>query len=176
MKIPVGRAGTWVTIALVASATLVSVCVVPRLVQAAEGQIIVLREVPRRVAYRPGTPAPPFAVKTTPPIDVTPVNRIGRSITVGIPEGELVSDLEAASITAKAPAGFLIVGGNVGLRGETSRAAQRRSNNLDGSNAAMGPLQRLGPSLSSQFRSVGRTIVNATSGLGTAIGSAAARQ
>ncbi len=171
------HSATGVILSLVTSAILLATSVVPPQVQAGEGQIIILRKVPSRPATRPGVPAPPLAVKTAPPVDVSPVNEIGQAITVGIGEGVLLTDFEAATISANAP---LQRGGGVsGLGEQISRAAGGRSRLSSGAGTVLSPigaLQGLGSSTSSQFRAAGGMITGATSGLGNTIRSAVAPQ
>ncbi len=174
-----GHSATSVILSLVTSAILLATSVVPPQVQAGEGQIIILRKVPSRPATRPGVPAPPLAVKTAPPVDVSPVKEIGQAITVGIGEGVLLTDFEAATISANAPLQRGIEGGVSGLGEQISRAAGGRSRLSSGAGTVLSPigaLQGLGSSTSSQFRAAGGMITGATSGLGNTIRSAVAPQ
>ena len=93
-----GHSATSVILSLVTSAILLATSVVPPQVQAGEGQIIILRKVPSRPATRPGVPAPPLAVKTAPPVDVSPVKEIGqaRIWNCNIPFAHVVADRSKA--------------------------------------------------------------------------------
>lgn len=69
---------------------------------AQQGQIIVLRDVPPRIAYREEAPAPPFAVSTTPDVDLSATRTVGPRVVADVPSITIISDLEAARISTNA--------------------------------------------------------------------------
>ena len=72
-------------------------------VGAQDAEIIILREVPPRPATRQAVPAPPFAVRTSPDIDVSAMKGIGSSLVMAVPDGAFLSDREAAAVAPNAP-------------------------------------------------------------------------
>lgn len=140
-----------------------------------EPGIIVLREVPPRIAIRPALPAPPFLVKTAPEIDVSAMSRISPALMSALPisRGELLSDLEAATIAPDMPilsgtARVVTAGGgslvSPALAGGSRNVGSHPvADGIRSSLAAAGLLPR------SSVAGSGAAIQQATRGLGTTI-------
>lgn len=84
------------TMLVVTGATLGGVC-------AQDAEIIILRDVPPRPATRQAAPVPPFAVRTSPDVDVSAMKGIGSSLVMAVPNGAFLSDMEAAAVAPNAP-------------------------------------------------------------------------
>ena len=135
-----------------------------------EPGIIVLREVPPRIAIRPALPAPPFLVKTAPEIDVSTMSRISPAL---MSRGELLSDLEAATIAPDMPilsgTARVVTAGGGSLVSPALAAGSRKvgshpvADGIRSSLAAAGLLPR------SSVAGSGGAIQQATRGLGTTI-------
>ena len=139
---------------------------------AQEAEIIILRDVPPRPATRQAAPAPPFAVKTSPDIDVSAMKRISPSLVTAVPNSALLSDMEAAAVAPNAPIlqgidGNIAIGGLAGtdpLAGGTKRlgsGALANTIKMGVANRGVAPLSSLGRT--------GNTVQRATQGLGQAI-------
>ena len=151
---------------------------------AQEGQIVILRKVPPRIAYREAVPAPPFAVKTAPEVDLSAIDLsategITPSVVAGVPGATLISDLEAASIAANTA----LLGGVDELG---SRLGSQISGQLGGNFTGIGKgssggavaaqLGQLGLLSQSRLSAAGGSVRRATDGLGQTIVHAVAPQ
>ena len=143
--------------ALAAAVVATAMPVPPVLAQ--EGQIIILREVPRRPAYRQGPPAEPLAVRTGPEVDVSPAESIVHSVVGGLTQGALVSDIEAAAVSSNAP---------IGTNTARGAAAAARPGSLVNA-ARLDGARRSTSVLSRSSSGPGGVVVRATSGLGATI-------
>lgn len=153
-------------IGLLTGAILLLSPLMPPPLQAQEGQIIVIRPVPSRPATRPGVPAPPLAVRTAPPVDVSPARPIRDAVGLGVPNAVVLSDTEAAAMSTGA--GLSLRGSVQSLGGRIGRASNSGGHRTSDIGQASG-----GPS-ARQFGGVATSVPRATGGLGRSIVNAVA--
>ena len=143
--------------------------------QGQEGEIIVLRQVPPRVAYRQGLPAPPVTVRMSPAREVLAgadavirgsgtIGPTVADVVVGVPMVEVLTNAEAATIAAgPSPVGAA----GPGPSGDWLGIAARGENG--GASRGMGALQGLGPLLSQAGAAAGGQVTRATGRLADTI-------
>lgn len=160
------RAGPSVGPVLATVALLVIGSLAPPHLQAQEGQMIITRPVPSRPATRQGVPAPPFAVKTAPPINVSPAETVRTVVGLGVPDALVLSDSEAAAMSTGA--GLSIQGHVRTLGGQVGGVT------TGGGRGTSGIGQGLGPSSSQPLGGVAGAVQRSTGGLGRTISNAVA--
>lgn len=138
---------------------------------AGEGELIILREVPYRPAVRESTPAPPLAVKVSPEFNASVITGAMRGLASRVSTSAILTDVEAATISANAP--LQSVGAGVIAFGEQLTGAIINESRVLGARGAglgvMSAVQGLGARLPLQVGVAGTAVRRATGGLGDAI-------
>ncbi len=143
------------------------------MVLAADGKIVVIRQVPPRPAYRQGPPGPAVEVSTTPRIDLSATGRISPTVLDAVPNAEIISDGEAAAIAGGA-APLQPQPSSGGLTGLAAGEGARRTGGTD-VRGQFGALQSLG-TIPTQVGAAGRSVSRATSGLSNTVRRALGQQ
>ena len=133
-------------------------------VEQMQGKIVVIRQVPRRIAYRSAPPGPALEVLTAQPVN-PPTDGIADFVVTVIPEARPISDSEAAQINAPVVASN--PGGNgigVDASGIVTNGTSITSSTVRTSGTS-GILSGLGSRLTSQVGSFGNTVRSATAGV-----------
>lgn len=138
-----------------------------------------MRDVPPRPATRQAVPAPPFAVKTSPDVDVAAMERISPSLMTAIPNDALLSDAEAAVVAPNAPI-LQGIGSNIAVSGSPDSDALAGSTQRLGSgvlaNTVKSSIAERGIAPLSSLGRTSGTVQRATQGLRQTIQRAIVRQ
>ena len=131
-------------------------------------EIVVIRQVPPRSAVRKGNPGPALIVRTAPNVDLSSTRRIEKLVVDSVASGQVVSDAEAAVISAAVPLDHPLTASTQIGQGSVPTDIFIIGEKIPALGAG-GAVLNIGPQISSAVRSGAANLTGATSGLGSTI-------